>query len=86
MILPPEETPKNLSTHRGRRLRPAPFSATLTPMEANETPDLAALIEELSPQADSGNAIFIAALLEDSNAFAHVYAYDLKHSRFTTLR
>jgi len=55
-------------------------------MEANETPDLAALIEELSPQADSGNAIFIAALLEDSNAFAHVYAYDLKHSRFTTLR
>ena len=48
-------------------------------MEANETPDLAALIEELSPQADSGNAIFIAALLEDSNAFAHVYAYDLKH-------
>ena len=30
-----------------------------------DTRDLAALIEELSPQANSGNAIFIAALLED---------------------
>ena len=34
------------------------------PMDGHDTRDLAALIEELSPQADSGNAIFIAALLD----------------------
>ena len=34
-------------------------------MDVFNTPDLAAPIEELSPQANSRNAIFIAALLED---------------------
>jgi DNA-binding MltR family transcriptional regulator len=33
-------------------------------MDGHDTRDLAALIEELSPQADSGKAIFIAALLD----------------------
>ena len=34
-------------------------------MDVRDTPDLAEPIEELLPQADSRNAIFIAALLED---------------------
>ena len=48
-----------------RRLRPARLCANLPLMDVFSTPDLAAPIEELSPQADSRNAIFMAALLEE---------------------